>query len=150
VVDAGEANRPRGAADPGIDLAGVVAEVRATFDRYEEALVRNDLAVLDELFWRDPRTVRVGIDDRQDGFAAISAFRRAKPRQTPPRRLRDTVIVTFGEGTAVVTTTFVPTDGSPEGRQTQTWVRFAGGWRVVAAHVSIPATANVQATDSER
>jgi len=140
----------RGADDPEIDVAAVMAEVTASFERYEEALVANDLTVLDELFWRDPRTVRVGLDDRQDGFEAISAFRRARLRQTPPRNLRDTRIVTFDERTAVVTTTFLPTDGSAPGRQSQTWIRFAAGWRIVAAHVSSGASANVQATDAER
>lgn len=133
--------------DPEIDLALAIEEVRATFGRYEMALLANDLGTLDELFWQDPRTARVGIDDRQDGFAAIRSFRRGQSRQTPPRRLEDTVIVTFDERAAVVTTTFVPTDGSPTGRQTQTWIRFAQGWRVVAAHVSWPASVTVQAAD---
>jgi len=33
-----------------IDLPEVVAEVRAAFERYEKALVSNDVSVLDELF----------------------------------------------------------------------------------------------------
>jgi hypothetical protein len=135
----------RGQGDPEIDEASARRELDEAFARYEAALVANDLDVLDGLFWQDPRTVRVGIGDRQDGFAAISAFRRSQPRQTPPRALRDTVIVTFDQGAAVVTTTFVPTDGSPPGRQSQTWVRFAAGWRIVAAHVSRPASGAVQA-----
>ncbi|MGA7162751.1 MAG: AtzH-like domain-containing protein, partial [Pseudolabrys sp.] len=32
-----------------IDVPEVVAEVRAAFERYEEALVSNDVATLDEL-----------------------------------------------------------------------------------------------------
>lgn len=118
----------------------VVAEVQAAFARYEAALVANDLDTLDDLFWHDERTVRIGLDDRQDGFTAVSAFRRSQARQTPPRTLRNTSILTFGDDVAVVTTEFVPTDGSPEGRQSQTWIRFADGWRVVAAHVSFAAS----------
>ena len=137
------------AGDPEIDLARTRAEVTEVFERYERALLAHDVEVLDELFWPDPRVVRVGIDDRQDGFAAVSAFRRSVDGPAPPRRLRDTVIVTFGAGAAVVTTTFLPLDGSPPGRQSQTWVRFAGGWRVVAAHVSWPASGSVQAADPE-
>jgi len=135
--------------DPEADAASAVAEITSTFERYEAALVAGDVVALDELFWRDPRAVRVGIDDRQDGFAAISAYRRAQVRQTPPRRLKDTVIVTFDSRTAVVTTTFLPLDGSPSGRQSQTWVRFREGWRIVAAHVSWPASPMVQAPDPE-
>lgn len=127
----------------------VVASVVAAFERYEAALLANDLDVLDGFMWRDPRVVRVGIDDRQDGFAAISAFRRSQSRQAPPRLLRDTVVVTFDDHTAVITTTFVPTDGSPPGRQSQTWVRMPDGWRIVAAHVSAPKSASRQALDPQ-
>ena len=130
-----------------IDDQGTGAEVRAVFERYEAALVANDVDTLDDFFWPDPRTVRVGLDDRQDGFEAISAFRRAQPRQTPPRKLRDTSIVTFGDHTAVVTTGFVPTDGSPPGRQSQTWIRFPEGWRIVTAHVSRAVSGNSQKED---
>lgn len=124
--------------DPDVDLPGTVGGVSAAFERYESALLANDLVALDELMWPDPRLVRVGLDDRQDGFAAVSAFRREQARQTPPRTLHDTAVVTFGADCAAITTTFVPADGSPAGRQSQTWVRFAAGWRIVAAHVSWP------------
>lgn len=132
---------------PDVDAPAVVASVLDTFERYEAALVANDLDTLDEFMWRDERLRRVGIDDRQDGFAEVSAFRRAQTRQTPARTLRDTAVVTFGDHTAVVTTTFDPTDGSPSGRQSQTWVRMPEGWRIVAAHVSWPASALRQALD---
>jgi hypothetical protein len=92
------------------------------------------------MFWQSPHTERLGLADRQHGFAEVRAARRAVERQTPPRTLRDLVITTFDDATAVVTTEFVPDDGlSPVGRQSQTWVRFDLGWRVVAAHVSWPA-----------
>jgi hypothetical protein len=132
---------------PSVNEPAVVASVLATFERYEAALLANDLDALDHFMWRDPRVVRVGIDDRQDGFAAISAFRRSLARQTPPRVLRDTVVVVFGDDTAVVTTAFVPSDGSPEGRQSQTWVRMPEGWRIVAAHVSTAMSSARQAID---
>ena len=122
-------------------------EVRAVFEQYEAALLANDLDALDALFWQDDRTVRVGLDDRQDGFDAVRAFRRAQSRQTPPRVLRNTSILTFGRDTAVITTDFVPTDGSPPGRQSQTWVRFPAGWRIVAAHVSLSVSASRQSND---
>jgi hypothetical protein len=128
---------------------GAVASVRAAFEQYEAALLANDVDALDGFMWQDPRVVRVGLDDRQDGFAAISAFRRSQAGQTPPRVLRDTAIVTFDDRTAVITTTFVPTDGSPEGRQSQTWVRMAEGWRIVAAHVSTAMSARRQGPDSD-
>src|SRR5690349_19668832 len=122
---------------PDVNRPAVVAEVRAVFERYETALVANDLDVLDELFWHSPHTQRISLGDRQHGFDEVQAARRALARQTPPRTLRDLVIATFDDHTAVVTTEFVPNDGTtPVGRQTQTWIKFADGWRVVGAHVS--------------
>jgi ketosteroid isomerase-like protein len=128
---------------------GMVASIVDAFERYEAALVANDVDALDDFMWRDEWLVRVGIDDRQDGFAEVQAFRRAQKRQTPARTLQNTTVVTFGDHTAVVTTDFVPTDGSPNGRQSQTWVRMPEGWRIVAAHVSWPASALRQALDPQ-
>ena len=59
------------------DRAEVVAEVRAAFDRYERALVAGEVAVLTELFWADPRCVRFGVTDRQQGDVEIAAWRAA-------------------------------------------------------------------------
>ncbi|HEX5586964.1 MAG TPA: oxalurate catabolism protein HpxZ [Acidimicrobiia bacterium] len=114
----------------------VVAEVRAVFERYEAALVANDVDTLIELFLDSPDTVRYGIDDVQHGHAAVAAFRRGEAQASPPRRLVDTVITTFGDDVAVASTRFVPDGTSAIGRQSQTWIRTDAGWRVVSAHVS--------------
>ena len=114
----------------------VVAEVREVFDRYEHALVANDVEVLVELFRDAPETLRYGVDDVQHGHAEIAAFRRGSAQATPPRRLVDTVITTFGDDVAVVDTEFVPDGSTARGRQSQTWIRTDDGWRVVSAHVS--------------
>ena len=73
----------------------VLAEVTAAFARYEQALVTNDLAVLDELFWADPRTVRYGVGEVLYGIEAIRAFRGARPAQGLTRTLDRTVITTW-------------------------------------------------------
>lgn len=123
-----------------VNRPDVIAEVHDVFERYETALVANDLAVLDELFWDSPHTERIGLSDRQHGSDEVRAVRRAVERQTSPRTLRELVITTFGDDTAVVTTEFVREGGTlPVGRQSQTWIRMPEGWRVVAAHVSFPA-----------
>ena len=119
-----------------IDRPDVVAEVAEVFERYETALVANDLAVLDELFWDDRRTTRFGFDGTQVGHEAIAADRRARGRQTAPRRLRLVTITTFGQSMATVAAEFVPDGTEAVGRQSQTWARLAAGWRVVGAHVS--------------
>lgn len=119
-----------------LDRPEVVAEVLAAFRRYERALVDGDLAVLGELFWDDPRCVRFGVADRQQGGTEIAGWRRRHPSVPAGRRLTDTRVLAIDERTAVVTTLFGYPDGRVEGRQSQTWVRFDTGWRVVAAHVS--------------
>ncbi|HZC57879.1 MAG TPA: oxalurate catabolism protein HpxZ [Xanthobacteraceae bacterium] len=121
-----------------IDLPEVVAEVKAAFDRYEKALVSNDVATLDALFHVDPRTIRYGGAENLYGFAAIRSFRAARSRSGLARTLSKTVISSYGRDYAVASTLFHrATAPGKVGRQMQTWVRFADGWRVVAAHVSV-------------
>jgi hypothetical protein len=121
-----------------IDLPEIVAEVTAAFARYEQALVSNDLATLDELFRNDPRTIRYGGTETLYGYHAIKAFRAARSPAGLARTLSKTVITTYGRDFAVASTLFHRA-GAPGkiGRQMQTWVRFAEGWRVIAAHVSM-------------
>ena len=59
-----------------IDLPDVLAEVTAQFARYEKALVSNDVAVLDELFRNDSRTLRYGIGENLYGYEAIKGVSR--------------------------------------------------------------------------
>lgn len=121
-----------------VNLPDVRAEVEAAFARYERALVANDLAVLDELFWADPRTVRYGAAEVLYGIEAIRAFRDARPAQGLARTLERTVITTFGRGFATASTLFTRgTAPGKLGRQQQSWARLVPGWRIVAAHVSI-------------
>ncbi|MGQ9366125.1 oxalurate catabolism protein HpxZ [Azospirillum sp. ST 5-10] len=120
-----------------IDRPDVLEEVAAAFARYEEALVGNDVAVLDELFWNDPRTLRYGAGENLYGYDAIAAFRKARPAAGLDRTLRNTVITTFGTDVATACTEFVRPGSDRVGRQTQTWVRRPEGWRIVAAHVSL-------------
>ena len=122
-----------------IDLPDVLAEVSAQFARYEAALVSNDVAVLDELFRNDPRTLRYGINENLYGYEAIMAFRAGRSPVGLMRKTDKTVITTYGRDTAVASTLFYRDvwSGKKVGRQMQTWVRFPEGWRIVAAHVSI-------------
>lgn len=121
-----------------IDLPDVLAEVTAQFQRYEAALVSNDVTVLDELFRNDRRTLRYGMAENLYGYDAIMAFRAGRSPAGLSRRTDKTVITTYGRDTAVASTLFYR-DTAPGrvGRQMQTWIRFPEGWRIVAAHVSI-------------
>jgi hypothetical protein len=117
-----------------VDKPAVRAEVEAAFRRYEAALVANDVAVLDELFRRSPLTLRYGLAENSYGHDQIAAFRAARAPAGLARELRRTVITTYGDDFATANTEFLRRGG--EGRQSQSWVRFPEGWRIVAAHVS--------------
>jgi hypothetical protein len=120
------------------DIPEILAEVTAAFGRYEKALVANDVAVLDELFWNDPRTIRYGAGENLHGYGEIMAFRAARPSVGLERELLRTVITTHSRDFATANTTFAR--NGRIGRQSQTWVRRPEGWRVVAAHVSLMPT----------
>jgi hypothetical protein len=120
-----------------IDDPATLAEVTAAFDRYETALVANDVAVLDELFWKSPTTLRYGPGENLYGHDEIAAFRAARPSAGLARTVTRKVITTYGPATATANIEFVR-DGNPRiGRQSQTWMKMPDGWRIVAAHVSL-------------
>jgi hypothetical protein len=121
-----------------IDLPEVVAQVRAAFEIYEKALVKNDVAALDALFRDDPRTIRYGGGEILYGYGEIKAFRAARSPVALGRTLARTVITTYGREFATASTLYErPSAPGKIGRQMQTWVKFPEGWRVVAAHVSL-------------
>jgi hypothetical protein len=121
-----------------IDLPDVVAEVKAAFARYEKALMANDVAELDAIFHNDPRTIRYGGTENLYGYREIEAFRAARSPAGLARTLSKTVITSYGRDFAVASTLFERASVPGKiGRQMQTWVRFADGWHVVAAHVSL-------------
>ncbi len=120
-----------------INLPDIVAEVTAAFARYEKALVTNDVAVLDELFWDSPHTLRYGGTENLYGYDAIRAFRAGRSAQGLARELMNTVITTYGRDFATANTEFRRSGAARTGRQSQTWLRTPDGWRVVSAHVSL-------------
>jgi hypothetical protein len=121
-----------------IDLPDVLAEVTAAFERYEVALDKNDVATLNAIFRNDPRTIRYGGGENLYGHDEIMSFRVARSPVGLKRTISRTVITTYGRDFAVASTLFHRASSPGKiGRQMQTWVRFAEGWRVVAAHVSL-------------
>jgi hypothetical protein len=120
-----------------INDAATLAEVTAAFARYERALVTNDVAVLDELFWTSPHTLRYGATENLYGYDAIAAFRAGRPAVNLARTVVRTEITSYGTTMATANIEFVRDASAKVGRQSQTWVRMPEGWRVVAAHVSV-------------
>lgn len=120
-----------------INQPDIVAEVRAMLDRYEAALVGNDVAVLDEFFWDSAFVLRYGATECLYGHDQIAAFRGARSGTNLARTITRTVITTFGNDMATANIEFARDGDNRIGRQSQTWVRMSEGWRVVAAHVSL-------------
>jgi hypothetical protein len=119
-----------------LNLPDVLAEVNVAFDRYELALTGNDVAVLDELFWHSPHTLRYGIGENLYGYDEIRAYRAARPSKGLDRSITRRAITSYGRDFAVANIEF-DRPGSNPGRQSQTWMRTPAGWRVVSAHVSL-------------
>lgn len=119
-----------------VNIPEVVAELQAEFARYERALIGNDVAVLDALFWNDSRVLRFGLGENLYGYAAIAGFRAARPAVDLDRDLINTIITTFGRDFGTANTEYRRKSSGRMGRQSQTWARLPEGWRIVAAHVS--------------
>jgi hypothetical protein len=120
-----------------INIPEIVAEVTQAFGRYERALVANDVAELDALFWVSPHTLRFGIGENLYGHDAIATFRRERPPSDLTRRLMNTAITTYGRDIATANTEFQRLGSTVTGRQSHVWVRTDQGWRIAAAHVSL-------------
>ena len=120
-----------------INIPEVVAEVTRAFRDYEQALVANDVAALDRLFWNRPNTLRFGIAENLYGYEAIASFRSTRPPIDLTRHLKNTVVVTYGRDFATANTEFQRVGSIVTGRQSHVWVRTADGWRIAAAHVSL-------------
>ena len=122
-----------------IDRPEVLAEVAAVFARYEQALVSNDVATLDELFFASPVTVRYGVGENLYGIEAIRRYRAERPATGLARDILRTHVTSYGDSFATTHIEFRRVGSERIGRQTQTWMKTADGWRVVSAHVSLMA-----------
>ncbi len=120
-----------------INIPEVVAEVSEAFWRYERALIANDVATLDMLFWNSPYALRFGIGENLYGYDAIAAFRSSRPPINLVRQLKNTVIVSYGRDMATANTEFQREGSEVTGRQSHVWLRTEQGWRIVAAHLSL-------------
>ena len=117
----------------------VVAELRALYPRYEQALVSNDVDTLMAMFWAGPEVMRFGAAENLYGPEQLAAFRKARPAANLARTITRLDIVAFGRDFASITLEFERNTaaGPIRGRQSQTWVRMPEGWRIVSAHVSL-------------
>jgi hypothetical protein len=112
----------------------VLSEVETAFQRYQDAIIANDVAVLNELFWDNALTLRYGTAENLYGHKAIATFRTTRTAAQHAREETKRVVTTYGQDFATTNIEF--TRGGRVGRQSQAWARMPEGWRIVAAHVS--------------
>jgi hypothetical protein len=126
-----------------VNLPEVVAELAELYPRYEQALVSNDVETLVAMFWAAPEVIRFGVSENLYGHDELEAFRKARPAANLARTIKRLEIVSFGRDYASITLEFErnhphgPNAPTLQGRQSQVWVRFPQGWRIVSAHVSL-------------
>ena len=122
-----------------INQPDVLAELQALHPRYEQALVTNDVETLVAMFWAAPEVMRFGVAENLYGHEELEAFRKSRPASNLARTVKRLEIVSFGQDFASITLEFQreTPNGPVRGRQSQVWVRFPIGWRIVSAHVSL-------------
>ena len=119
-----------------IDDPILLAEVTAAFVEYERALMADDVPAMDALFHNAPTTNRYGVGEVLYGIEEIRAFRKGRGG-SPQRRLGKVAITVYGDAFATADAEFFRENSDRRGRQTQSWVKFSDGWKVVSAHVSL-------------
>ncbi len=124
-----------------IDDPVLLAEVTAAFAEYERALMEDDIPAMDALFHEAPTTNRYGVGEVLYGIEEIREFRKGRGG-SPQRRLGKVAITVYGGGDgapafATADAEFFRENSDRRGRQTQSWVKFPDGWKVVTAHVSL-------------
>lgn len=122
-----------------IDEPALLAEVTAAFHAYERALMEDDLPAMDALFHDAPTTNRFGVGEVLWGIEEIREFRKGRGG-SPQRRLGKVSITVYGERFATADAEFFREGSDRRGRQSQAWVKFPDGWKVVSAHVSLEGT----------
>ncbi len=131
-----------------INDPAVIAELTELYFVYERALVSNDADTLISMFWTSPFVARLGATENLYGFDDIAAFRKNRAAGNLARTVEGFRIVSFGNDFASITLEFqrMVAGRITHGRQSQTWVRLAEGWRIVSAHVSLlPESSDSQA-----
>lgn len=119
-----------------IDDPELLAEMTAAFMEYERALMEDDIPAMDALFHDAPTTNRYGVGEVLYGIEEIREFRKGRGG-SPQRRLGKVAITVYGDSFATADAEFFRENSHRRGRQTQSWVKFPDGWKVVSAHVSL-------------
>lgn len=119
-----------------VNIPEVVADLARAFESYEQALMNNDIAAVNALFWNSEHTLRYGVRELQYSYEEIVRFRLERGAIDQRRTLRNVRITTFGRDFGTTNTEYIPFGSVRIGRQSQTWILVGTAWRIVNAHVS--------------
>lgn len=117
----------------------IIKDLKALYPKYETALMANDAEALTRMFWASPHEMRFGVTENLYGIEEIEAFRKGRSPANLARTVQRLDVATFGRVFGSATLEFERTVNGKiiSGRQSQVWVRFPEGWRIVSAHVSV-------------
>jgi ketosteroid isomerase-like protein len=115
----------------------VEAEIRTAFDRYEAALMANNIDTMMDLFWDDSRTVRLTAHGGAYGADEIAAFRQARDTADIARTLTRVEITALSEDIGYANAEYRRTGSGRIGAQSHLWIRAPQGWKIASAHVSL-------------
>src|SRR6185312_135054 len=103
-----------------INIPDVVAQLVSAFETYERALINNDIAGLNAMFWDSGETTRFGTKtgERLYGHAQIAEFRLRRGAIDQRRTLQNQRITTFGRDFGIANVEFIPAGSARVGRQT--------------------------------
>ncbi len=119
-----------------INVDAVHQEVTDAFWRYVKAIVANDIDAVTNAFWPSAHTLRYGTGENLYGIDEIAAFRNTQRGNKLDLEITRLVITTYGHEFGTANCEMQRSDTGGSGRMSHTWVKFAEGWRIVAAHVS--------------
>ena len=135
-----------------INRPEIVAEVLQAFQRYEKALMANDVATLNELFWNAPHTIRFGLAEQAYGHAAIAGVRAARDPKDLRRELTRTVITTYGKDFATASCEYRRIESGKFGRRCRPGCARprAGAWSPPTSACSIRSCLPISLPPAER
>ena len=117
----------------------IVEAVTEAFGSYEAALNANDVDALQNFFHQSSESIRYGLNEQLYGYESIATFRKNRVINFKNRTQKRLEIAALSE--TVATTMYeysIEVEGEKRtGRQSQTWLKRNGEWKIITAHVSL-------------
>ena len=119
------------------DKHATESQIRAAFDRYEIALMSNDIDTMMDLFWNSSETTRLTASGGAYGLDEIQAFRSNRSTDDITRKLTRIEITALTVDVGYANAEYKRVHSGRVGAQSHVWIRTSAGWKIASAHVSI-------------